>query len=203
MAAAGAIDDPSDVFWLQVDEVFGWIDGITPCTAWKGLVNLRREEFEAYQQLPGPPERFHTWGPVHRHNRFVGKRSGAALDDDGMLRGTPCYPGTVEGQVVLLRDPGAGARLDGDILVTPRTDPGWVPLFPSISGLLVERGSPLSHSAVVAREMGIPTVVGLRGLTTLIQDGQRVRMDGAAGTVKPLPPRKALHDALGKPDETP
>ena len=190
MAATDAIADPSDVFYLQIPEIFGWIDGITPCTAWKGLVALRRAEFDAYRALPGPPERFHTWGPVHRHNRFTGTRQKAELDDDGVLRGTPCYPGIVEGPVVVLADPGAGARLDGDILVTPRTDPGWVPLFPSISGLLVERGSPLSHSAVVAREMGIPTVVGLRGLTALFEDGQRVRMDGGAGTVKPLAPRE-------------
>ena len=203
MAATGAIDDPSDVFYLQLEELFGWVEGNTPSTAWQGIVQLRRAEFDAYRQLPGPPERFHTWGPVHRHNRFAGKRTKATLDDDGMLRGTPCYPGVVEGEVVVLQDPGAGARLDDDILVTPRTDPGWVPLFPSISGLLVERGSPLSHSAVVAREMGIPTVVGVRGLTALIHDGVRVRMDGAAGTVKPLPPRKPLEDALAEPAAQP
>jgi phosphohistidine swiveling domain-containing protein len=189
MAAAGQLDDPGDVFYLQLEELFGWVEGNTPCASFRGLVALRRQEFDAYRALPGPPERFHTWGPVHRHNRFAGVRKKAELDEDGMLRGTPCYPGLVEGEVRVLTSPGAGARLDGDILVTPRTDPGWVPLFPSISGLLVERGSPLSHSAVVAREMGIPTVVGLRGLTSLIQDGQRVRMDGGAGTVKPLPPR--------------
>jgi len=194
MAASDAIADPSDVFYLQLDELTGWVEGTTPSTAWKGLVALRRVEFDAYRALPGPPERFHTWGPVHRHNRFAGKPTRVELSEDGMLRGTPCYPGLVEGEVVVLESPGAGARLDGDILVAPRTDPGWVPLFPSISGLLVERGSPLSHSAVVAREMGIPTVVGLRGLTALIKDGDRVRMDGAAGTVKPLPPRKALEE---------
>ncbi len=201
MATAGAIDQPSDVFYLQLEELFGWVEGNTPSTSWRGLVQLRRTEFEAYRQLPGPPERFHTWGPVHRHNRFAGKPVKVELGDDGMLRGTPCYPGVVEGRVVVLKDPGAGARLDDDILVTPRTDPGWVPLFPSISGLLVERGSPLSHSAVVAREMGIPTVVGVRGLTALIHDGQRVRMDGAAGTIKPLPPRAALNDAPVPPEE--
>jgi phosphohistidine swiveling domain-containing protein len=197
MAQAGALADPSDVFYLQIEELFGWVEGNTPCTTYAGLVALRREEFDGYRQLPGPPERFHTWGPVHRHNRFAGTPIRATTGDDGMLRGTPCYPGVVEGQAVVLRDPGGGARLDGDILVAPRTDPGWVPLFPSISGLLVERGSPLSHSAVVAREMGIPTVVGIRGLTSLIQDGQRLRMDGGAGTVKPLPPRAPLGDAIG------
>jgi phosphohistidine swiveling domain-containing protein len=187
MVAAGALRAPGDVFYLELEELFGWVEGNTPCASWQGLADLRRAEFDAYRQQPGPPERFHTWGPVHRHNRFTGRPTPAALDDDGMLRGTPCYPGVVEGPAVLLEAPGAGARLDGEILVTPRTDPGWVPLFPSISGLLVERGSPLSHSAVVAREMGIPTVVGLRGLTDLVEDGQRVRMDGGAGTVKPLP----------------
>ncbi len=189
MAASGALDDPRDVFYLELPELFGWVEGNAPCTSWKGLVALRKVEFDAYRALPGPPERFHTWGPVHRHNRFTARRAPAALDDDGVMRGTPCYPGVVEGPVVSLVAPTGGARLDGDILVTPRTDPGWVPLFPSISGLLVERGSPLSHSAVVAREMGIPTVVGLRGLTALIKDGDRVRMDGGAGTVKPLQDR--------------
>ena len=89
----------------------------------------------------------------------------------------------------VLRSP-AEARLDGEILVAERTDPGWVPLYPSASGLLVERGSILSHSAIVAREMGLPTIVGLVGLTARVATGDRVRMDGAAGTVE-VPPRSA------------
>ena len=76
--------------------------------------------------------------------------------------------------------------LDGEILVAKRTDPGWIPIFPSISGLLVERGSLLSHSAIVAREMGIPAVVGIKGLLNTLTDGMIVRMDGKSGTVKIL-----------------
>jgi phosphohistidine swiveling domain-containing protein len=87
----------------------------------------------------------------------------------------------------VIRTPSEDARLEGEILVAERTDPDWVPLYPSVSGLLIERGSILSHSAIVAREMGIPTIVGILGLTSTLQTGQVVTMDGAAGTVEPHP----------------
>ena len=84
----------------------------------------------------------------------------------------------------VLRTPNEDARLDGEILVAERTDPGWVPLYPSVSGLLIERGSILSHSAIVAREMGIPTIVGIAGLVSTLKTGQVVTMDGGTGTVR-------------------
>ena len=114
----------------------------------------------------------------------MGELKTAEIDEDGFIRGTPCFPGVVNETVVIRHDPGDGLSLDGQILAAPRTDPGWVPLFPSISGLLVERGSLLSHSAVVAREMGIPTIVGLRGITDMLEDGERIEMNGQTGTVK-------------------
>jgi phosphoenolpyruvate synthase/pyruvate phosphate dikinase len=74
--------------------------------------------------------------------------------------------------------------LGGEILVTARTDPGWVPLFPACSGLLVERGSLLSHSAVVARELGLPTIVGINGgLLQKLKTGDRIRMDAGKGEI--------------------
>jgi pyruvate,water dikinase len=77
--------------------------------------------------------------------------------------------------------------LRGEILVTERTDPGWVPLYPSCTGLLVERGSLLSHSAVVARELGLPTIVGISGgLLQKLENGFRVRMDAGRGEVRIL-----------------
>ena len=84
----------------------------------------------------------------------------------------------------VVHSPDAGVTLDGDIMVCTRTDPGWVPLFPSCGGLLVERGSLLSHSAIVAREFGIPAVVGIPGLMQWARDGEAVRMDGGAGTIE-------------------
>ena len=77
--------------------------------------------------------------------------------------------------------------LDGEILVTERTDPGWVPVFPACSGLIIERGSLLSHSAVVARELGIPTVVGIEGNPLdKLEDGQMVHLDAGKGEVRIL-----------------
>ncbi len=78
--------------------------------------------------------------------------------------------------------------LRGCILVAERTDPGWISLYPLVSGILVERGSLLSHSAVVAREMGIPTIVAVRGLTQRLRSGMHVRMDGREGTIEILSP---------------
>jgi pyruvate,water dikinase len=85
----------------------------------------------------------------------------------------------------------------GEIIVAERTDPGWVMIFPSASGLLVERGSLLSHSAIVARELGLPTIVSLDGLTHWLADGQWVEMDGATGVVTRIAPqaREATHAA--------
>ena len=103
---------------------------------------------------------------------------------DGVLRGIPCSPGKVTNRVKVILTPSDDAQLAGEILVAGRTDPGWVPLYPSVSGLLIERGSILSHSAIVAREMGIPTIVGIPGLTTTLKTGQTVSMDGSTGTIE-------------------
>ena len=72
------------------------------------------------------------------------------------------------------------------MLVTESTDPGWIPLYPSISGLLIERGGLLSHSAVVAREMGVPTIVSIPNLMQHIEDGAQITMDGSTGTIQVL-----------------
>ena len=83
-----------------------------------------------------------------------------------------------------MNSPSDDLTLNGEILVTARTDPGWVPLYPSLSGLLVERGSLLSHSAIVAREMGLPAIVAIPGLIKRLKTGMKVRMDGKSGTIK-------------------
>jgi pyruvate,water dikinase len=88
--------------------------------------------------------------------------------------------------VRVVHDPRAARVERGEILVARYTDPGWIMLFPSCSGLLVERGSLLSHSAIVAREMGIPAIVGLAGVIDWVQTGDLVELDGASGVVRKL-----------------
>jgi pyruvate,water dikinase len=103
------------------------------------------------------------------------------------LAGTPASAGTATGTVRVILDP-VGARLEpGEILVAPSTDPGWTPLFMTAGALVMEMGGVISHGAVVAREYGIPAVVGVPDATSRLRTGQVVTVDGAAGTVRIVP----------------
>jgi len=100
------------------------------------------------------------------------------------LFGTPASAGTIAARARVVMDP-VGARIEpGEILVAPSTDPGWTPLFLTAGGLVMEMGGSMSHGAVVAREYGIPAVVGVAGATERITTGQLITVDGAAGTVQ-------------------
>jgi pyruvate,water dikinase len=99
-----------------------------------------------------------------------------------VLAGVAASPGKVTARARLVHDP-LGVELRSEVLIAHRTDPGWVPLFPSAVAVVVERGSVLSHSAIVAREFGIPCVVGLRDALSRLHDGDLIEVDGGAGTV--------------------
>lgn len=185
LSASGVLPQARDVFWLTIEEIFGIYNGTIPAPALPALIDVRRREFEKYQE--DIDARILTRGPVYWHNRFVKEVELAPpVAGDADLQGLPCCPGVIEGVVKVILSPQDNLDLNGEILVTARTDPGWVPLYPSISGLLVERGSLLSHSAIVAREMGIPAIVSIPGLTKTLKSGMRIRLDGKAGTVKIL-----------------
>ncbi|MDP8247303.1 MAG: phosphoenolpyruvate synthase [Candidatus Tritonobacter lacicola] len=186
LAREGILKDPEDVFYLTLDECADYIQGTAVTTNLSALAELRRIEFDAYraEEEKAPDDRFETYGMAYNRNLFKGAVDDLQPSRDGVLRGTGCCPGEVTGPVKVLRTPRDDMRLSGEILVAERTDPGWVPLYPSVSGLLIERGSILSHSAIVAREMGIPTIVGIPGLMAAVTTGQTVRMNGAAGTVE-------------------
>lgn len=183
MARRGVLDRRDDVFWLTLDEVFGWVEGTGATVDLRALVTLRRAEHAAFLAEPPPDDRFVTAGPVAFGNLYRSTIP-RTVPQGAVLTGIGCAPGVVRGRARIVRAPTDDLRLDGDILVAERTDPGWVPLYPSASGILVERGSALSHSAIVAREFGIPTIVGIQGLLARVRDGQWVELDGAAGTVR-------------------
>lgn len=107
----------------------------------------------------------------------------AASLAQGMLRGTPASPGTVTAKARVILNPTGAHLAPGEILVAPSTDPGWTPLFLTAGGLVMEMGGAISHGAVVAREYGIPAVVGVTGATERIVTGQRITVDGASGTI--------------------
>lgn len=184
----GRIAETRDVFWLTLDELRAHNEGRAVTTDLAGLVAVRKAEYDRYRG-EDPPNRFETGRPPY-DSRIVDPRpaAGTATAD---LSGIACYPGVVEAEARVVTGPADAAGLSGRILVALRTDPGWTPLFPTAAGILVERGSTLSHSAVVARELAIPAVVGIDGLTSVVRDGDRVRMDGTTGTVEVVRARGA------------
>ena len=185
LVEAGRLGDARDVFWLEVEELLGLARGTATTADVAGLVRARRAEFGRYRAEPAPPDRFTTRGPVAFATPIPS--ASAAPESSGDVRaGLGCCAGVVEGVARVVRDPRGVELAPGTILVAERTDPGWILLFPACRGLVVERGSLLSHSAIVARELGIPAAVAVPGATGWLRDGDRVRLDGATGTVERL-----------------
>jgi phosphohistidine swiveling domain-containing protein len=181
--AEGVLEAPRDIFYLEVDEALGFVEGTAVTTELDTLVGLRKAEFSRFAQMEVPADRFETFGMVYLGNTFRGPSAAAELED-GELKGIGCCPGVVRGPVRVIRDPSTAVLSAGEILVAERTDPGWIMLFPAAAGILVERGSLLSHSAIVAREMGIPAIVSVAGITRLLRDGDWVELDGSSGLIR-------------------
>jgi pyruvate,water dikinase len=174
------IDHQDDIFYLELDEIISYIEGVSTCINLKGLIELRKKEFEAYEDS-NPDDRIETEGIVYYNNSFNNE---SVVKTDNTLKGLGCCPGIVDSKVQVVIKPDASLKLNNEIMVAKYTDPGWVVLFPSVSGLIIEKGSMLSHSAIVAREMGIPAVVGVKNATKILSTGDRVILDGAKGTIK-------------------
>jgi pyruvate,water dikinase len=168
---------------LEVEELLGLVRGTATTRDVRGLVAVRRAEFEGFRDGPAPPDRFTTRGPVATAELTADVP--AVVEAEGDVRtGLGCCAGVVEGTARVVRDPRGVELAPGTILVAERTDPGWVLLFPACAGFVVERGSLLSHSAIVARELGIPAAVAVPGATGWLRDGDRVRLDGSTGRVE-------------------
>jgi pyruvate,water dikinase len=114
---------------------------------------------------------------------FYGGVAAANTQEGDALTGSPVSPGVVEGTVRVVLDPRSTQLVPGEILVCPGTDPSWTPLFLAAGGLVMEVGGMMTHGAVVAREYGIPAVVGVHEATQRLHTGQHVRVDGSSGQV--------------------
>ncbi len=187
--ALDLLQEPRDIFYLDLDEILGFVEGTATCADLRGLAMLRRSEFARYKDMPPPAERFETRGIVHHGHEFEAVPS---IEKDGEVEngdtrtGQPGSPGRIQARVRVVKDP-RGAQIGrNEILVAERTDPGWVVLFSSAKGLLIEHGSLLSHTAIVARELGIPTVIGIPGATEWLSNGDLIELDGDSGTVRRL-----------------
>lgn len=185
LADQNLIDDKEDIFYLSMEEFEGLFEGTNPIMDLKALVNTRKAQYAAYEAADETNPRFMTRGIVYYRNDHFPPPQEVDLSnlEENQMAGLGCSPGVIEGTVKVILSPEDDLELNGEILVTYRTDPGWIPLYPSASGLLVERGGLLSHSAVVAREMGLPTIVSIKGLTKRLKTGDKIRFDGETGII--------------------
>ncbi len=183
--ARGALEDPRDVLMLTVPEVLGAVEGGGVDRDLAGLAALRRAEAARDALLPDPPHRITVRGAVAL-GASVPPTVPASAGDDARRTGKGCAPGRVTGTARVVTDPRSATVASGEVLVARHTDPGWIALFANAGAVVAERGSPLSHSAIVSRELGIPCVVGLADATRWIRDGERVSVDGGTGVVERL-----------------
>ena len=181
-SARGLLAEPRDVFHLTTHEVLGAIEGFSLSPNLKAIVTQRQSEDTAASQRQDPPERIEIRGPAIAP--IWVEDTGDDNDPERIKTGTGCSAGHVTAKARVIRDPRTVALQPGDILVARHTDPGWIAVFSNASAIVVERGSLLSHSAIVARELGIPCVVGLKGATQWIRDGETLLVDGASGKVE-------------------
>ena len=176
LVRANVLREKDDIFYLRFDELR---DVVRTNHVDDDLIVRRKDAFRSYQALT-PPRVLTSDGEAI---------SGAYRRDDvpaGALVGLPVSAGTIEGRARVILDMAEADPEPGDILVTAFTDPSWSPLFVAIAGLVTEVGGLMTHGAVIAREYGLPAVVGVEHATELIQDGQRIRVNGTDGYVEIL-----------------
>lgn len=175
----GLLRSSDDIFYLTVDEVFGVGNATAVTRDLKALVRIRRSEYRSFGRR-SLKERIETTGIPHlsETRSFDSTAAGGSI-----LSGIGCSSGTAEGTARVGFDPGEVVPDGRYILVARSTDPGWVFLMASSAGIVAEKGSVLSHTAIIGRELGIPTVVGVRDATRLIRDGSPIRIDGGKGEV--------------------
>jgi pyruvate,water dikinase len=176
LVQAGVIREKEDIFHLTFQELH---EVVRTHEVDDQLISQRKDAFRSYQALT-PPRVITSEGEVIAGTY---RRDGLPA---GALVGLPASRGTIEGRARVIRDMADAELEPGDILVTAYTDPSWSPLFVAIKGLVTEVGGLMTHGAVIAREYGLPAVVGVEDATRLIEDGQRIRVHATDGYVELL-----------------
>ena len=173
LVEVGILDRAEDVFHLRFEELER-VDGVWPPSA-----DLAEELRQAARRRAARRLELAST-PLMDLVSLPGMQSGG----DVLVAGTPGSPGVAEGPVRVVRDPAAfGSLLPGEVLVAPYTNPSWTPLFTRAAAVVVDTGAAMSHAAIVAREYGVPAVMGTGDGTRRLSDGQWVRVDGSRGQV--------------------
>lgn len=176
LVQAKLIHEKEDMYYLSFEELH---DVVRTKELDYQIISKRRDEYESYQKL-SPPRVITSDGEV-----VAGKYKREDLPANA-IAGLPVSSGVIEGRARVILNLEDAVVEEGDILVATFTDPSWTPLFVSIKGLVTEVGGLMTHGAVIAREYGLPAVVGVENVTKLIKDGQRIRVHGTKGYVEIL-----------------
>ncbi|WP_163529934.1 phosphoenolpyruvate synthase [Halobacillus ihumii] len=176
LVQANVIHEKEDIYYLTFEELR---EVVSTCKLDYKIISKRKDEYKVYEKLT-PPRVFTSDGEI-----IAGEYKRENLPSEAIV-GLPVSSGVIEGRARVILNM-EDADLEGeDILVTPFTDPSWTPLFVSVKGLVTEVGGLMTHGAVIAREYGLPAVVGVEDATKLIKDGQRIRVHGTEGYIEIL-----------------
>jgi phosphohistidine swiveling domain-containing protein len=182
LVTEGLIDSEKDIFYLQVEEIYQAMHGTVIVNDLKERIKARKNAYDKFRHID-MPERFITTSlPSLEKVEYVKEISASSK---GSIEGLISSPGTVEGTVLVLDEPVIPDE-PYDILVARHTDPGWTPLIALAKGVIVEHGGMLSHAAIVTRELGIPSIIGVKDVTSILKTGMRVRINSQSSCVEIL-----------------
>ncbi|MBC1513141.1 phosphoenolpyruvate synthase [Listeria booriae] len=176
LVQAGIIKEPEDIFYLDFEELH---EVVRTEQLDYTIITTRKADYNQFDKLT-PPRVLTSDGEI-----ITGKYKRENLPPDAII-GLPVSSGTIEGRARVILNMAEANLEEGDILITPFTDPSWTPLFVSIKGLVTEVGGLMTHGAVIAREYGLPAVIGVENATTRIQDGGQIRVNGTEGYIEIL-----------------
>ncbi|MDT0108849.1 phosphoenolpyruvate synthase [Listeria booriae] len=176
LVQAEIIKEPEDIFYLNFEELH---EVVRTEQLDYTIITTRKADYNQFDKLT-PPRVLTSDGEI-----ITGKYKRENLPSDAII-GLPVSSGTIEGRARVILNMADANLEEGDILITPFTDPSWTPLFVSIKGLVTEVGGLMTHGAVIAREYGLPAVIGVENATTRIQDGDHIRVNGTEGYIKIL-----------------
>ncbi|MBR3082013.1 MAG: phosphoenolpyruvate synthase, partial [Clostridiales bacterium] len=175
----GYIADERDIFYLTYDEMFAMVK--EPFDA-RERIEQRRNEYRMYKCLPAFSRLVFEKNEFSKHH--VSVNSHKMAQQAGVMQGVPCSGGVSEGEALVIEDISMLEDSKDKILVTKMTDPGWVFYLASAKGVISQKGSILSHTAIISREIGIPSIVGVADVMTKINTGDIVKMDGSSGRIE-------------------
>ena len=180
------IDSPSDVFFLELNEIFEKQEIIMK-RDYRSLIHQRREKQDRDQLLPAYSRLVYS-DTIFEKSSFDFNVVSSQKGDQNDYYGQGCSPGQIQGQILVIQDVHQALDIDikDKIIVTKMTDPGWVFILMEAKGIITEKGSILSHTAIISRELGIPAVVNVKDACQIFENGQRVAIDGLAGQIKRL-----------------